>query len=277
MDDLGYGLRGLDLSISSTAQEVTEHTIAGLPGNIITGYRDSNREMSIHARLKAKDAIDFRLKRDRVFSFFKRLGDFYITENQQGNKLMKVRVVESYQFQRPENNQTFATADIPLKIIGQPYWISRFKSMDLHGKNGIDFNGNWSFGMGLDIDPDKLKYQFMNQSSFNLFNAGTVPIKTIQEKDNCTITIEIKQPVTHFKIKDTTGRYFEYNPAKKSDWALVSGNKIILNGHYMTMNNTPIMERTNRYFLLLSPGDNQITVEGLSNYTITFDFRFKYD
>ncbi len=220
VDDLGYGLRGLDVEVSSTAQEVTEQTISGVPGSIITGYRDSGREMSIHARLKAKDAIDFRLKRDRVFSFFRRLGTFYITEKQQGNKLMKVRVVEGYQFQRSENNQTFATVDIPLKIIGQPYWISRYTSMDLHDSNGIPFNSHWSFGMGLEVDPDKLKYQFSNQSSINVFNAGTVPIKTIQEKDNCIITIEINQSVTNFKITDATGRYFEYNPSKESDWAL---------------------------------------------------------
>lgn len=276
VDDLGYGLRGLDLEISSTAQEVTEQTISGVPGSVITGFRDSGRELNIHARLKAKDAIDYRLKRDRVFAFFKRLGTFYITEQQQGNKLMKVRVVESYVFQRPENLRTFATVDIPLKIIGQPYWISRYKSMDLH-VNGIQFNDHWSFGMGLDVNPDKLIYQYNNRSSFDIFNAGTVPIKTIQEKDHCIITIEIKQVVTSFKLYDATGRYFEYNPSKNSNWALVSGNKIILNGHYMTMNNTPIMERTNRYFLNLSPGENGFTIEGLSNYTITFDFRFKYD
>lgn len=277
VDELGYGLKGLDVDISSTGEDVTERTIAGVPGTIVTGYRDSSRDMSIRARLKAKDAIDYRLKRDRVFAFFKRLGNFYITENQQGNKLMKVRVIESYSFERPDNLQTFATFDIPLKIIGQPYWISRYKSMDLHGKNGVDFNNHWSFGMGLDVDTDKLNYQFSNQSTFELYNAGTVPIKTIQEKDNCIITIEIKQAVTNFKLYDATGRYFEWNPTKDSKWGLISGNKIILNGHYMTMNNTPIMERTNRYFLQLLAGNNQFTVEGLSNYTITFDFRFKYD
>ena len=275
VDDLGYGLKGLDVYISSTRQEVTERTIAGVAGSVITGYRDSDRDFSIHARLKAKDAIDFRLKRDRVFSFFKRLGDFYITENQQGNKLMKVRVVESYSFERPDNLQTFATVDIPLKIIGQPYWISRFKSTDLHGKEGIDFNSNWSFGMGLDVN--KLQYQFENKSSFTVFNAGTVPLKTIQEKDNCIITIEINQSVTHFKLYDATGRYFEYNPTQESDWSLKSGDKLVLNGHYMTLNSTPIMERTNRYFLQLLAGDNAFTVEGLATYKITFDFQFKYD
>ncbi|MCA1029391.1 phage tail family protein, partial [Cytobacillus kochii] len=137
IDDLGYGLRGLDLNISSVAQEVTEHNVQGLSGSIQTGFRDASRDMNISARIKAKDTTDYRLKRDRVFAFFKRLGTFYITENTQANKLMRVRVIESYRFDRIENNQTFAIAEIPLKIIGQPYWISRFKSMDLHENNGV--------------------------------------------------------------------------------------------------------------------------------------------
>ncbi|MBO1513266.1 phage tail domain-containing protein [Metabacillus bambusae] len=277
LDDLGYGLKGLDVEVSSTAQDVTEHTIQGVPGTIVTGFRDSSRDATLNARLKAKDAIDYRLKRDRVFAFFKRLGTFYITEKQQGNKLIKVRVVDSYKFERPVNLQTFATVEIPLKIVGQPYWISRFTSMDLDNNEGVPFNDHWSFGMGLEADLDKLTYVYGNQSSFNIFNAGTVPIKTIQEKDNCIITIEVNQSVTHFKLYDATGRYFEYNPTHEASWSLVSGNKIILNGHYMTMNNTPIMERTNRYFLNLLPGNNAFTVDGLSNYTISFDFRFKYD
>ncbi|USK66311.1 phage tail domain-containing protein [Peribacillus frigoritolerans] len=266
-DAWGYGLRGLDFEISSTAQEVTEHSIPGLPGSVITGFRDSDREVNLRARLKVENSLDFRNKRDQVYAFFKRLGPFYVAEEQQDYKVLKVCVVESYQFERPENLRTFATVTIPLKIIGQPYWISRYKT--------TEFPEDLAFDM--DIDFDKLTYQHSNKSSFDIFNAGTVPIKTIQEKDNCIITIDIKQSVTSFKLYDVTDRYFEYNPSKDSNWALVSGNKIILNGHYMTMNNTPIMERTNRYFLNLLPGDNIFTLEGLTNYTITFDFRFKFD
>lgn len=263
-DDWGYGLKELDLQISSTGQEVTEHTLSGVPGTLITGYRDNTREVNLHALLKAEDAKDFRLKRDQVFAFFKRLETFYVSENYQDYKVMKVRVVESYSFQRPDNNQTFSTVDIPLKIVGQPYWISRYKSLELPEDVKID----------LSIDST---YQYSNQSSFIIQNAGTVPIKTIQEKDNCIITIDIKQSVTSFKLYDATGRHFEYNPAKDSKWSLVSGNKIVLNGHYMTMNHTPIMERTNRYFLHLLPGENPFSVEGLTNYSISFDFRFKFD
>ncbi|MFD1350140.1 phage tail domain-containing protein [Oceanobacillus caeni] len=274
-DELGYGLKGMGLRTSSVGQEATEHSMSGWPGNIITGVRDTDRDMSLIAWLESMDNTDFLLKRDSVYSFFKRLGSFYVTETRQGNKLMKVKVVEQYAPEIHGGVQTLTTFDIPLKIDGQPYWISRYKSMDLHKNGGVPFNDHWSFGMGLDVD--KTKYQYSNEKEFNIFNAGTRPLKTIQEKDNCIITIEIKQSVNNFRLYDATGRYFEYNPMKNSKWDLKSGNKIVLNGHYFTMNNTPIMERTNRYFLILLSGDNIFKMEGLTNYTITFDFRFKYD
>lgn len=264
LDQWGYGLKALDLEISSTNVDVTEHTLNGVPGITITGYRDNTRDINLRAMLKAEDAIDFRMRRDQVFAFFKRLGTFYVSEKYQDYKVIGVRVVDSYSLERPENNRTFATVEIPLKIVGQPYWICKYKTFEL--PDDVIFD--------LDIDLD---YQYSSQSSFNIFNAGTVPIKAIQEKDNFIVTIDINQSVTSFKLYDGTGKYFEYNPGKESSWALVPGNKIILNGHSMTMNNTPVLERTNRYFLNLLPGDNVFNIEGLTNYSISFDFRFKFD
>ena len=271
-DVMGYGLAALDLTLSSTAQDVTEHNLPGWPGTIDTAYQDSDREMSISVRLKAKNPIDFRIKRDAIYAYFKRLGTFYIAENHQPNKLMRVRVVESFSFSRPENNRTFATAEIPLRIVGQPYWISKFKTVDLKSMPMVE---SWNIGLG--IDPNKLDYQFTNQSSFNVYNGGTVPIKTIQEVDNCIITITVNQTVTNFKLYDTSGKYFEYNPLKDTKWNIASGTKLIISGHRITLNNTPVLDRTNRYFLLIQPGDNNMRIEGMTNYTITFDFRFKYD
>ncbi|MCA1029395.1 hypothetical protein LCM23_25630, partial [Cytobacillus kochii] len=71
--------------------------------------------------------------------------------------------------------------------------------------------------------------------------------------------------------------YFEYNPAKEPKWALSIGNKVVLNGHYIHVGNTSVMDRTNRYFPILLRGDNNFKIEELPYYTITFDFRFKYD
>lgn len=276
VDDIGYGLRGLDLTVSSVGQEITEHNIPGRPGTIITGVRDNDRDMSISARIKAMNATDYRLKRDRVFAFFKSLGAFYVTESQQGNKLMKVRVVDKYTHERPDNMRTYAFLDIPLKIDGHPYWISRFKTIDLHNSKGVPANGNWSYGMNLEVSPDNLIYQYENVTEFNIYNAGRL-LKTVQEKGNCEIIIEIKQNVTNFTLYDAAGGRWEYNPTRNSDWALSNGNVIIFNGHDVRVNGTTIMERTNRYYPVIKEGNNNFIMDGLSNYKITFDFRFKYD
>jgi len=275
VDDLGYGLVGLDLFVSSIGQEITEHSIPGLPGNIITGVRDDERDISISAMIQAMNPTDYRLKRDRVFSFFRSLGSFYVTESQQGNKLMKVRVIDKYRADRPLGFGTVAEVDIPLKIDGQPYWVSRFKTLDLHNNNGIPANGNWSFGMGIEVSPDELIYEYENVSEFNIFNAGIL-LKTIQEKDNCQIKIKIKQSVTSFMLYDATGSKWEYNAVKESGWALKTGDVIIFNGHDIRLNKTTIMERTNRYYPLIKEGSNNFEIEGLTQFKVIFDFRFKY-
>lgn len=276
VDDLGYGLRGLDLIVSSIGQEVTEHSTPGRPGNIITGVRDADRSMTLHARIKAMNPTDYRFKRDRVYSFFKGLGAFYVTETYQGNKLMKVRVIDQYTPERPGNSRTYATVDIPLKIDGQPYWISRFKTMDLHNNKGVPTNGNWSFGMGIDVSPDNLVYQHENKSEFTIFNAGR-QIKTVLEKGHCEIKIEIRQVIASFTLYDDTGRYWEYNPSRNEDWSLRNGDVIIFNGHDVRLNGTTIMERTNRYYPVINSGINKFKIDGLLYYRATFDFRFKYD
>lgn len=275
VDDLNYGLRGLDLEVSSIEQDVIEHSIPGRAGTVITGFRDTDRDMSLKARIKAMNATDYRLKRDRVYDFFKSLGSFYVTESLQGNKLMKVRVVDKYTPERPDNIQTFALIDIPLKINGHPYWISRFKTMDLHNRKGIPANDHWSFGMGIDVSPDNLIYQYENQNELNIYNAGIL-LKTIQEKDNCEIKIEINQDVTSFMIFDEYNKW-EYNPSKNSDWKLKKGDVIIFNGHEVRLNKTTIMERTNRYYPVIKKGVNEFRVSGLFQFKISFDFRFKYN
>src|SRR5699024_4445812 len=150
-----------------------------MTGTLNTGKQDRDRSITLSAIIKAMNATDYRLKRDRVYSFFKELGSFYVTETQQGNKLMKVMVIDEFTPERPENMQTFATIDIPLKIDGQPYWISRETTMDLHNNKGIPVNGKWSFGMGIDVDPDNLTYRHENKPEFTIYNAGRL-LKTIQ-------------------------------------------------------------------------------------------------
>ncbi len=274
-DDLGYGMIGLDIFVSSIEKQITDHSLNGMPGRLITGKKDDDRDVKLSAMIYAMNSTDYRMKRDKVYSFFSQLGSFYVSEKQQGNKLLKVVVANKYTAERPLNFRNVADLEIPLKIDGQPYWISRFKTMDLHRNKGIPMNGKWSFGMGLDVEPSKLKYQFENVSQFDFYNAGK-QLKTIQEKGNCEIKIEVKQAVTSFMVEDATGRKFEYNPSKNADWELKNGDVIIFNGHDVRINGTTIMERTNRYYFVIEQLMNKWKVTGLSNYKITLDFRFKY-
>src|SRR5699024_10472714 len=160
-------------------------------------------------------------------------------EIQQQNKLLLVRAVERYTPERPENMQSYALLEIPLKIEEHPYWISRYKTMDLHNNKDIPANGHWSFGMGGDVSPGNLVYQYENVRKIKKNNTG-ITMKTKLEKDDGEKKKEINENVTSFSIEDATGGRWEYNNKKEDDWKLKKGDVIIFNGHDVRLNKTTI-------------------------------------
>src|SRR5699024_12828625 len=91
-----------------------------------------------------------------------------------------------------------------------------------------------------------------------------------------TLSLHDALPISSFSLEDATGGRWEYNSKKEDDWKLRSGDVIIFNGHDVRLNKTTIMERTNRYYPIIKEGLNKFKIRGISNYKITFDFRFKY-
>ena len=99
VDRLGYGMKALDISIGPIIYD-TVYSDGNRSDTPIKRY-PKDREVSINILTTSADTIDWRMKRDKVYTFFRRLGVFYVAESYQPFKLLKVMVDEGYEVDRP--------------------------------------------------------------------------------------------------------------------------------------------------------------------------------
>lgn len=274
-DTVGFGIKGLDLEISSIEHETFYKTLPGYPGQIDGGTRASTRDASIKMLLQTRDSKDFHLKTDEIYAFFRKLDVFYVSKYLNPHKLLKVRVSQKYSLERPENMQNWSVFTIELDVVGSPYKVSQYTTMDIHN-NGVRLdNHKWDYGMGLLKDDRSHQYRFNNQIAFEIYNAGDVTLKTIQEYQDCIITIKVLNSMDYFEISDHVGNTFKYNPTYDSYYRLKAGDVITINGPHVKRNGINILNRTNVEWLEIVPGWNIFKCS--NGLDIIFDFRFKYD
>lgn len=282
-DSLGYGLKGLDLFISSIDRRVTSEELPGMPGNVRTHVQDGTREVSINALITSMDTHDYRLKRNRVYSFFKQLGEFYIAEYHEPNKLLKVSVDAGFIPTRPQGLRTWGELEIPLSIVGQPYRISRYTSLNIHN-NDIQFDGKWSPGMHL---PPKgttvngllfdYKYVFNNETTLMVYNPSDIDLYVKQHLD-VKIKFECLQNMNRISLLDANSNEFVFTDS------LVTGDVVEIEGHRIKKNGDLSAADFNDVYPTLKSGYSEVYQEYKMNnikvspgLKVTFDFRPKYD
>ena len=265
VDDLGFGLKSLDINIGPVIYE-NIYTSSSRADQLVKRY-PKDRDVSINAMFTAYNTVDWRLKRDRVYSFFRNLGVFYIAESYQPYKLLKVIVDESYEVDRPVIR--WGLLEIPLKIIDTPFKQSLHTTLDIDSE-GVRWNDKWGYGMGLSSDSSEWKYKFSNTNP-RFYNAGTEEIKLIQQKES-VIRLTAKGSTANnlLDIDDgsTTFKIFR---------ALKSGDVLEIKGHQVRLNGNNVLQDTNRNFLTIKQGLNNWDIRGLTDFVFEIDFRFLYD
>ena len=268
VDDLGYGLKSLDINVGPVIYE-NIYTSSSRADQLVKRY-PKDRDVSINAMFTAYNTVDWRLKRDRVYSFFRNLGVFYVAESYQPYKLLKVIVDESYEVDRPVIR--WGLLEIPLKIIDTPFKQSLHTTLDIDSE-GIRWNDKWGYGMGLSSDSSEWKYSFDTDSGqsydFKFLNAGTEPVKLIQQKES-RIRVEFKVSGSWFEISDGTTTFRLNKSYVKGDVLVIRGSKIFFNGQ-------SVLQDTNRNFLTVKQGMNTWQTRGPKHYDFSIDFRFLYD
>ena len=263
VDDLGFGLKSLEINIGPVIYE-NIYTSSSRADQLVKRY-PKDRDVSINAMFTAYNTVDWRLKRDRVYSFFRNLGVFYIAESYQPYKLLKVIVDESYEVDRPVIR--WGLLEIPLKIIDTPFKQSLHTTLDIDSE-GVRWNDKWGYGMGLSSDSEQWKYKFTNTNP-RFYNAGTEDIKLIQQKGSL-IRLIPKESVPWLEISDGTTT-FRLNRQTTID------SPLTLKGHQIRVNNANVLDQTNREFLTIKKGWNNWQIRGISKFEIEIDYRFLYD
>ena len=268
VDRLGFGSRALEINVGPVIYE-NVYSQSRRADTLVKRYA-KDRQVSIVLMVSGMDETDFRMKRDTLYSFFRNLGVFFVAEEQQPFKLIKVIVNDDYDIDR--QTPEIAMPEIPLKIIDTPFKQSLHTTLDIDNE-GIRWNNKWGYGMGLSSDSSEWKYSFDTDSGqsydFKFLNAGTEAVKLIQQKES-RIRVEFKVAGSWFEISDGTTTFRLNKSYVKGDVLVIRGSKIFFNGQN-------VLQDTNRNFLTVKQGMNTWQTRGPKYYDFSIDFRFLYD
>ena len=267
VERLGYGIKALDISIGPIIYDTVYSN--GNRADIPIKRYPKDREVSINILTTSADTIDWRMKRDKVYSFFRRLGVFYVAESYQPFKLLKVMVDEGYEVDRPVTR--WGLAEIPLKIIDTPFKQSLHTTGTI-GSEGMLFNNKWGYGMGTWFAENYWQYEFTGVKP-TFYNAGDEEVKLIRQKESL-ITLKINAVPTNglIDIDDGTTTF-------KLWYDFKVGDVIRIHGKHVTLNGKNVLGDTNFNFLTVKTGWNYWDVRGVPNrdYEFKIDFRYLYD
>ena len=222
VDRLGFGSRALEINVGPVIYE-NVYSQSRRADTLVKRYA-KDRQVSIVLMVSGMDETDFRMKRDELYSFFRNLGIFFVAEEQQPFKLIKVIVNDDYDIDR--QTPEIAMPEIPLKIIDTPFKQSLHTTGTI-GSEGMLFNNKWGYGMGTWFAENYWQYEFSggkppnenllgdSDKSYNNANSNIAnyPIKediSVGEKVTVSIYGELGSGRLAFGLYNTSASSADY-------------------------------------------------------------------
>lgn len=255
------GIKVISFDISSPAYN---HSWSSL-GKYYTALSTTTvaqRQLTLTFDVKARDNADYELQWLKVMRIFDSTEWFYVI-NQRLPWLRWKVVAETFTYPRKENFWMAKAVAITLDAI-DGYGETIAKTSD-----PFKFDvGTWGIGMGIPFD--RQKYSFSNQNDFDVFNPSSIPL--LANERPIVIKFNGNAPSGLTLMNNSTGQTFKYNqPLSVNDTLQLIGIVPIVNGQQKMGSGY-----SNREFLDFKRGDNNITVSGASDFTISFETRFYY-
>ena len=258
------GVIPLEIFVGSVGKERTVDTVDGRLGVVDYGFNYTDRPVSLFLRIKAADAADFRLLRNEVFAIFDVGSAFYVAEADVPSRVLKVVVDESYIPDRL--TEEYADFDINCRTLDSVFWETRYTTLELHD-SGYSATAE-KYGLVDNIDDEKVQYRFTG-NNFKVYNAGNVAV----EPESMELEILIKNVVITDKMtirNHRTGENHTYN------FSTVNPSEYKIKGMMVHRSSVNVFRNTNKRFISLKPGDNNIEITGATFSEVIFNFKYYY-
>lgn len=260
------GVKPLDFFVSSIEKERKEQSIDGIPGVVDYGFNYKQREASLTFFLRHYHGEhDYFLLESDLNAFLDSHEYFYVARNALPSRVIKVTVDGSF---KPERilGSMYAQLEVDARVTGIPFWRTKYTTQEIE-------NSGYSaivekYGMADGINTDNTKYTF-TENKFTVWNGGNVTL----DPRNMPLKIKLKHLVTDgtFKLTNkTTGETFEYYTPR-------TGNTVDLDGVQAFVGyQANRLRETNRKYISIVPGINEIEYSGGTMDDIQFDFPLYY-
>ncbi|WP_145430661.1 phage tail domain-containing protein [Staphylococcus haemolyticus] len=264
--DYPVGVLPLDFLVSAIEKERYVENIKGIPGPINYGFDYKDREVTLNFWLRHYHGEhDQKLLKSELYAMLDSEPYFYVSDDRLPTRVLKLAVDEPYLPDRI-NGSNISTLEFKCQIIGLPFWRTKYTTQDIE-KEGFNAIAE-QFGLADGLNIDYPKYTF-TENKFTVWNGGNVTL----DPRNMDLKIRLFRLKTdgNFKLTNhTTGETFEY-------LASTTGNTIDLEGiqAFKGMLQNRLRE-TNRKYISLVPGLNEISYTGGEMINIQFDFPFYF-
>ncbi|MCT1482586.1 phage tail family protein [Staphylococcus hominis] len=264
--DYPVGVLPLDFLVSAIEKERYVENIKGIPGPIDYGFDYKDREVTLNFWLRHYHGEhDQKLLKSELYAMLDSQPYFYVSDDRLPTRVLKLAVDEPYLPDRI-NGSNISTLEFKCQIIGLPFWRTKYTTQDIETKGFEAIAEQFGLADGLNIDYPK--YTF-TENKFTVWNGGNVTL----DPRNMPLKIKLKHLVTDgtFKLTNkTTGETFEY-------YAPRTGNTVDLDGVQAFVGyQANRLRETNRKYISIVPGINEIEYSGGTMDDIQFDFPLYY-
>lgn len=264
--DYPVGVLPLDFLVSAIEKERYVENIKGIPGPIDYGFDYKDREVTLNFWLRHfHGEHDQKLLKSELYAMLDSQPYFYVSDDRLPTRVLKLAVDEPYLPDRI-NGSNISTLEFKCQIIGLPFWRTKYTTQDVETKGFEAIAEQFGLADGLNIDYPK--YTF-TENKFTVWNGGNVTL----DPRNMPLKIKLKHLVTDgtFKLTNkTTGETFEY-------YAPRTGNTVELDGVQAFVGyQANRLRETNRKYISIVPGINEIEYSGGTMDDIQFDFPLYY-
>lgn len=254
------GLHFLD-DDSDPILTTTYTTDTGADGSVYSTSQISKNVINARFYLKYGDWYDYKMKKHEIAQFFMQKGLYRIRSDAEPGVVKYVRA-GNFTIKNPEDRSHVVQFTIPFENPSGVKWSLPY-SDDL-----MTYDQNlWQYGMNLPNGID-LKYHFVNEHHFKIWNASDI---TIDPAQRYGLKIIITGQTGKFDmVNQTTGDEIVYvNSLQPNDQLVWDDMYCYLNGELCT-------DSTNLAWMRLAPGWNEFKIYGYNKVDIRFHFRFVY-